>query len=123
MSVAAFDSARPPRHVAALRTQQPNRRDQPLDIAAMTVHDDDAPAPLNSRSGVLHQEPAEHLGTDRDGPSEGLMLPTRPVRDGRGEGRAAITAIGSQLRSSTGCHGTGDPGVGIQRQVRPVLFR
>lgn len=124
MSVTARRAAGRPSGVATFGAQLPNRTTQGLEIATVPVDENQPISPAGGRPPVLEQQHPQSLGADRDRSGKTLMLTAGTVCD---RGRQQPTGL--TLRQAA-VHARGnrpgdrgrDPGVGIQRQVRSVLF-
>ena len=91
-----------------------------LDVAAVAVHEHDAVGPGARRPPELDEQGGERRRADRDRAREVLVLAARAVRDRRRD-----DGVDADRREPRG-EGVADDGrhdgVGVERQVRPVLL-
>jgi hypothetical protein len=120
MSVATSGGAGAPADVAAFGSQQADRATQSTEVAAMTVDKDQTLGPAGARPAVFHQQHGQGFGPDGNRSGEILVLTAGAIGDG---GRHQPWLLrGVQTRGNAPGDCSRDPGVGVQWQVRTMLF-
>src|ERR1700739_3855669 len=122
MGIPAGYGARAPPRVPALVPQPGDRRRQRVDVSAVSVDEHEPLGPFAGRTPEVDEQLFEDGGPNRDGTGKALVLTAGSVGDGGsydewrgGTGRPEGGDDGA-------CNGGGDAGVGVQWQVRSVLF-
>ena len=88
----------------------------------MSVDENQPARPARGRPAELDQQQPQCGGADRNGAGKALVFATGSVADRRGKHPSGIMIGLCQPFSNPPSDGSGDPGVGVERQVRSMLF-
>jgi hypothetical protein len=102
--------------LAAFGPQPPLGRVDRRHVAAVPVHQQHGGPVQAGVTAELQQQQGQRLGADRQRSREGRVLAAGPDGDRGGQPHAGP----SRARPGRDCDR--DPGVGVHRQVRPVLL-